>query len=294
MNDFQLQCFLAVADNLNFAKAAQQLNISQPAVTHQIRALEQELNVKLFRRTTRTVTITQAGLIFLHDAQMITNIAAMAKKRLAEPSANERQFLAIGCHSQHELQLLPEVLRGLLEACPAFCPVFKVLPFKHLYNLLAEETVDVIIAFRERAVKKAPGFYKELAKVPLMSIMSTGHPLAGLQALTAADLATERLIVLEPQQCPDNLTSALYEITRDKTAADLYFCDSISAGTAMAKAGFGVALFPELAGLQDRELAYVPLAGIEPFSYGAYYKSLAGRPLLKLFLQLCREKICLV
>ena len=61
MNTFQLHCFLTVAEHLNFARAAQQLNVTQPAVTHQIRTLEAELNVKLFRRTTRTVNLTPAG-----------------------------------------------------------------------------------------------------------------------------------------------------------------------------------------------------------------------------------------
>lgn len=64
MNTFQLTCFLTVAETLSFAKAARQLNITQPAVTHQIRSLEEELNAQLFRRTTRSVEITQEGLIF--------------------------------------------------------------------------------------------------------------------------------------------------------------------------------------------------------------------------------------
>ena len=59
MNTVQLECFLAVADNLSFARAAEQLHITQPAVTHQISSLENELNVKLFRRTTRTVALTK-------------------------------------------------------------------------------------------------------------------------------------------------------------------------------------------------------------------------------------------
>ena len=58
MNIFQLSCFLAVANSLSFARAAEQMNISQPAITHQIKALESELNVKLFRRSTRLVEIT--------------------------------------------------------------------------------------------------------------------------------------------------------------------------------------------------------------------------------------------
>ena len=74
MNTFQLECFLAVAENLNFARAAEQLNITQPAVTHQIRSLEQELNTKLFHRTTRSVSLTSAGILLMDDARQILQI----------------------------------------------------------------------------------------------------------------------------------------------------------------------------------------------------------------------------
>lgn len=56
MTTMQLDCFLIVAETLNFAAAAEKLNVTQPAVTQQIHALEKELNVKLFHRTTRTVS----------------------------------------------------------------------------------------------------------------------------------------------------------------------------------------------------------------------------------------------
>lgn len=68
MNTFQLTCFLAVAETLSFARAAEQLHVTQPAVTQQIKSLEKELNVKLFRRNTRTVRMTMAGSAFLEDA----------------------------------------------------------------------------------------------------------------------------------------------------------------------------------------------------------------------------------
>lgn len=82
MNTFQLACFLAVSDTLNFARAAQRLNVTQPAVTHQIRSLEEELNAKLFRRTTRSVELTEAGRLFLHDANGMMTIAMRAKNGL--------------------------------------------------------------------------------------------------------------------------------------------------------------------------------------------------------------------
>ena len=75
MNISQLECFLSVADHLSFAKAAEELSISQPAASHQIQSLENELGGKLFHRTTRTVTLTEAGREFLDDARRMVAIA---------------------------------------------------------------------------------------------------------------------------------------------------------------------------------------------------------------------------
>ena len=64
MNTIQLECFLAVSENLNFARAAEQLHITQPAVTHQIHSLETELNTRLFVRTTRSGADTRRVCIY--------------------------------------------------------------------------------------------------------------------------------------------------------------------------------------------------------------------------------------
>ena len=71
MNTIQLQCFVAVAEHLNFSRASEDLKMTQPAVSHQIRSLEDELEVKLFNRTSKSVALTQEGILFLADAQLI-------------------------------------------------------------------------------------------------------------------------------------------------------------------------------------------------------------------------------
>ena len=58
MNTIQLECFLSVAEHLNFSRASEELKITQPAVSHQIRSLEEELDVRLFRRTSKSVSLT--------------------------------------------------------------------------------------------------------------------------------------------------------------------------------------------------------------------------------------------
>ena len=79
MNTVQLECFLAVAEYLNFSRAAEFLKITQPAVSHQITSLEDELGIRLFVRTSKNVNLTEAGLMFMEDASSILKIASGAK-----------------------------------------------------------------------------------------------------------------------------------------------------------------------------------------------------------------------
>ena len=286
MNTFQLTCFLTVAETLSFAKAAKLLNVTQPAVTHQIHSLEEELNAQLFKRTTRSVEITQEGLIFLNDAKNVLNIILLAKKRFEEPVVDDRQFFSIGCHSNNELRLLPEILRQMADSCPM---MFQVVPFQHLYQLLDEEAVDVIIAFQEKSSKKIDGIYKELTQVRITGVLPATHPLAEKELLDEDDLRTQRLLLLDPQICPDNLNAVQHELTTGRAVSELLMCGSADACITLAKAGFGIAIQPDFPSLRDPALAYIPIESAEPLSYGAYYKSVTGKPMLKLFLQLCKD-----
>ena len=96
MNTVQLECFLAVAEYLNFSKAADSLKITQPAVSHQITSLENELGSRLFIRTSKNVSLTEAGLMFIEDASSIIKIASKAKNRLGAGSRNLLFLIKIG------------------------------------------------------------------------------------------------------------------------------------------------------------------------------------------------------
>lgn len=289
MTTMQLNCFLAVAETLNFAKAASQLNVTQPAVTQQIHSLENELNVKLFKRTTRTVELTPEGYVFLNDAKNVLHIVDHAKKRFEEADRRERMVFSIGCHSYDELDLLPDILGKMLEQCPTLYPIFQVVPFQHLYQLLKEDTVDVVLAFWEKTTKKSYGIYKELAKVNAVAILSQSLPLSQKASLSLSDLLAKKIIVFNPQIAPDCFNTIQQKIMQDKPMAEISMCDSAEECITLAKAGFGIAVLPDLMTLKDPSLSYIPLTGFEPMSYGAYYNSTANRLALKLFLKLCRE-----
>lgn len=130
MNTIQLECFVSVAEHLNFSRASEELKITQPAVSHQIRTLEQELDVKLFRRTSKSVSLTQEGMMFLPDAQIILKTALSAKERLGR---KEHVLpLDIGCHNHMEMNLLPPVFHDLVKEFPFLRPGIHLVPFPSL------------------------------------------------------------------------------------------------------------------------------------------------------------------
>ena len=85
------------------------------------------------------------------------------------------------------------------------------------------------------------------------------------------------------------MNTVQHELTTGRAVSELLMCGSADACITLAKAGFGIAIQPDFPSLRDPALAYIPIESAEPLSYGAYYKSVTGKPLLKLFLQLCKD-----
>ena len=237
MTTMQLQCFLSVVETLNFARAAEQPHVTQPAVTQQIHALENELNMQLFRRTTRTVELTQNGLIFLGDAKAMIEIFRRAKKRAESAVADTRESFLIGCHSNNDILTLTLTLEEMKKRVPNLYPVFRVVPFQHLYQRLSEEAVDVVVAFREGGLKKAI-HYQELTKVPVTGIAKHHCFFTQKNELQLSDLKQGPFIALDPQKCPEEYRKLLDRILEDRSPTDVYFCDAVEAAVAMAQAGY--------------------------------------------------------
>ena len=291
MNTFQLTCFLAVAENLNFARAAEYLHVTQPAVTQQIHSLEKELNVKLFKRTTRTVRLTAEGMIFLHDARRMVDISVRAKKRFENPHEREIQTLSIGCYSYTQLFKLPPVLRQLARQYPDLHPRLQVVPFQYLYRLLEEDDVDAVIGFREPESKKISAQYREVAKVPMVCICPLHHPLSQRETVRLDDLKNEKLVLFHPAKAEANAAQLQGKLMEGRAPSTVYFCESAEAIVILVESGFGVSVLPELFVPPDPSLGRVPIDGAEPASFGMYYKSMQGNAPLKDLLQIMKGRL---
>ncbi|WP_124098260.1 LysR family transcriptional regulator [Ruminococcus sp. Marseille-P6503] len=288
MNTVQLECFLAVVEHLNFSKAAESINITQPAVSHQINSLEDELGVKLFTRTSKSVSLTREGIQFISDAEAIMKIAMTSRERLTRSRAEKPVRIGIGCHNQAELDMLPPILKKLSEIYPRLLPSIHVVPFRSLDNMLSDEKIQVMMAFTEKPEDENSSVYTELCRCPIMCICSKDYPLASLSSVDVNKISG-KAILIERHKCSNIVFKNQSRIVTNNSADSIYYCDSYETGIAMVKSGTGFMLFPKLPNMRDPELSFIPVTDTKPASFGLFYKTAHGNPVLKGFISSALE-----
>lgn len=286
MTTDQLRSFLAVAEHLNFTKAAEELHITHPAVSQQIRNLERELDVQLFQRSTRSVRLTDAGRVFIDDARQMVEIAARAKRRFSGVGEAGVEHLSIGAYSYSSLFQMAPVLERLRDNHPLLHPRLHVVPFQHIYRRLYDGNLDVVLAFQEEKNSKIHADYRAFSDVPLVCLCATGHPLASAARLCLDDLRDWQLVLIAPSRAALSVSRLQGQLLGDHHPADCYMCDSAEAATVLVEAGYGIAILPaSLVPPNTERLVRIALEGVAPVSYGAYYRSLEGNTLLKDFVE---------
>ena len=285
MNTIQLECFIAVAEHLNFSRASEALRITQPAVSHQIQSLEEELNVKLFKRTSKSVSLTQEGIQFLPDAQLILKTALSAKERLGQ----REHFIPfeLGCHNRMEINLLPPILKTLVSDFPLLRPVIQLVPFPSLLRLIENRQIHAAFGIKEEQ-KKSSLYFREFCSAPVACICSPGHPLAQYESLTKKQLSGN-IIACSPRQIADPIFSIQNSIVTKLRPEQRYFAENIVSAMTLVKAQIGYVLYPDVAPAREPDLRYIPVTDIPRMPFGVYYRYDDDHPVLRRFLRLCSD-----
>lgn len=290
MNTTQLECFLAVANFLNFSRAAEQLRLTQPAVSHQVNTLEDELGVKLFHRTSKSVRLTQEGFQFTHYAGEILKLTELSRARMKEARRDAPMRLAVGCRNTVELRLLTSALDRLRRAEPQLLPMLRLIPFDSLENLLTEGEIHLMFSFAASAPKKAR--YRELVRCPVSCICAPEHPLAGTGAVTMEQLQRAgRIAVCRPPICPGELFAIQGQAVGGRSTGEILFCDHQEAMFTLVEAGYAFAVTTDLPGTQPPGLCSRPVAGIEPLSFGTVTLPGQKNPGVKQLVELLEESL---
>lgn len=143
MNYERLKTFIAVAEKNSFSEAAKILYVTQPTITSQIKALEEELNTKLFERTTKKVEMTQSAKILLNYAREIVQMNDSARKDITQMENMMYGELGMGCSLTIGEYILPEFLKQFKEGYPQIQIQVKIANSHQVIRLLKDQFIDV-------------------------------------------------------------------------------------------------------------------------------------------------------
>ncbi|MDH2066207.1 LysR substrate-binding domain-containing protein [Pantoea sp. GD03673] len=181
----QLQCFLAVAHELNFRRAAERLSMTQPPLTRQIQRLEDLLGQSLFCRSTHEVTLTDSGRALVAQAEAIL-IALSALKQDAQPAGGR---LRIGMTRTLNAELMPPLNRQLAALHASDEMAMPSLTSAQLLQSLAKNQLDVIITGERGPDAENAVQYAWVYQEPLLVAMPSAHPASLTEKVTLESLA---------------------------------------------------------------------------------------------------------
>jgi DNA-binding transcriptional LysR family regulator len=195
MENFRLRVFRAVAHRLNFRMAAEELLLTQSAVTQQIKALESELDVPLFDRAGGRVSLTPAGAALLPFAERLAALSEEAREAVAATAGGSAGRLALGASQTIGQYLLPKLIAGYLQENP-----------KVEISVLGGNTQTILEALVEHKVQlcliEGPAMRRDVQVEPFMQdhmvcVVPAGHEWAeeeiGVEELQQAKLVTREL-----------------------------------------------------------------------------------------------------
>lgn len=288
MNTDQLNSFIQVAENLNFARAAEILNITQSAVSRQIHSLEDELGTKLLNRTTRSVTLTPAGICFLEDAKNVMGRLKISGQKLQRLQSTNMQVLTIGCQNEASLDFLCRILRVSRERMPELHPFLRVIPHRSILNLFYQDELDLLFSFQDDIPVKSNTVYKELLQIPLCCIVPAAHPYASRSEIAVEELYSENLVLCHSYAIPSKAAEIQNQISQHILPESTHICENLQVLLMLVSAGYGCSIFPQM-NFVNADIKAIPLKNSEPLSYGFFFQKSSQSPLLKKFISTIEE-----
>jgi DNA-binding transcriptional LysR family regulator len=259
----ELAAFVSVCEHRSFTRAAEELCLSQPAVTRQIAALEADLRTRLFERLGRDVQLTTSGMAMQRYAKEMLRLASEARRAVGDVVSGEAGRLAVGANSTTATYLLPRVLREFREKYPGVELAVHTGVSSQVAEMVQANSVDLGIvtghASQEGLIAVA------LTEYEIVAVAFPEHPLANAAApVHTNQLSGCPLILMEEgtnlRRYVDRLLSTAGVEERVSVTMEL---DNVEAIKKMIEARLGISLLPLIsveAEVESGRLVAIPLA----------------------------------
>jgi DNA-binding transcriptional LysR family regulator len=261
-----LRYFVAVAEELHFRRAAERLYVAQPAVSEQVRKLEEELGVRLFDRTQRSVSLTVAGTALLGEARRVLRQAELAQLAARNASDHAVEQLRIGFLADSLPGGVPLALQRLSGSTPQLQVHLETSPAQRLVEDVRAERLDAAIVSLPMASNGLSA--TSLGEERAVAVLPIGHSQAARAAIDLEQLAPERIILLARDCNPafhDAAVSACHEAGLSPVFVEIAE-PRVEHVLLSVAAGAGMALLPASAAdhYSAPGICFLPLMGAQP------------------------------
>lgn len=255
----QLRCFVAVAEELNFGRAAERLNMTQPPLSRQIQLLEHHVGTRLLERSSRVVRLTAAGRGFLPEAARIVRLSEEAAVTARRMAAGDAGSLAIGFTASVGYGLLPLLVRQLRERCPGVRLTLKEMVSSAQTEALDARQID--LGLLRPPVEHRDFVARPCQQEPLVLAVPQASVREWPARPSLRSLDRRPFLMYSPYEARyfHHLVNGLLE--RAGVVPDIVeHMTQIHTMLALVRAGLGAALIPECASmLRPEGVAYLPI-----------------------------------
>lgn len=257
----ELECFIAVAEELSFTRAAKRLNLAQPPLSRHIRALEEKIGARLFNREPRGVSLTPAANVFYEETRNIPRRLLRAGEAARRSALGEVARLRLGFVSAVMNEDLSNIFRSFRSDHPEIQITLHDVPPHEQLEAIADGRLDGGFIGLEPAEPPAAVSFIPWRTEPLICLVPLGHELSGRKSINPAALANESFIAVSRSSAPafadliENLCQAA-----DFRPRVILESPRAQAVALMVAVGSGIALLPAtLAELVKRSTHAIPL-----------------------------------
>jgi DNA-binding transcriptional LysR family regulator len=242
----QLRCFVAVAEELHFGRAAIRLNMTQPPLSRQIQVLERIIDAPLLERTSRQVRLTPAGRSFLPEARRIVKLATTASFAAKRIASGKTGGIKIGFTAGGAYSFLPELVTAMRRRLPEVDLSLKEMVSVDQLEALGSAEIDV-------ALLRAPFARPELNAIrvvaePLVAALPFGHPLASKPSMSLQDVDNQPFVMYAPYESRYFYDLLVGEFARANVLPRyVQHLSQIHSIMSLVRAGLGMAIVPQAA-----------------------------------------------
>lgn len=255
-----LRTFLAVAKRGNLTRAADDLHLSQPAVSRQLQHLEQSCGLSLFERHGRTSRLSEAGQVLLNHAEQVLQTLENCERALSNLRSGKHGRLILGAGVTTTAYTLPGLIQQYKHRMPEIELSIQTGTTQEILQLVLERQVD--LGFVTSPIKHADCVVRPLYSDRIVLVSDASLPFAGI-SISLAELSDLPLILYTPSGFRDFVENALNQVrVQPKVAMEL---DNIEGIKRMVAADVGYAFVPRSAVLEELQrgkLAEVPVRGL--------------------------------